>query len=152
MKKFDITGMSCAACSARVEKVITAIDGVESCSVSLLTNSATVEGDADAAVIVSAVKKAGYGIKPAGGSDESDALLKPNSEIKGLIKRVVYSAVFLVLLMYLSMGHNMFNAPLPPFLKQEYVAIGIVQMLLAIIVIVINRKFYVSGIKGEVGS
>ncbi len=150
MQKFDITGMSCAACSARVEKVISSLEGVDSCTVSLLTNSATVEGNADSKAVISAVKKAGYGIKVAGGTDEPDALLKPNAEVKGLTKRLVYSAVFLALLMYFSMGHNMFGFPLPPFLENKYVFVGTIQMLLALVVIVFNGKFYVNGIRGVI--
>lgn len=149
MKQYDVTGMSCAACSARVEKAVLSVDGVTSCSVNLLTNSMGVEGNASETSIINAVQKAGYGASPKGGSranKPSDDL--QNNETPLLIKRLVSSLFFLLLLMYLSMGHIMWNFPLPSFLANNPVGIGIVQMLLSAIIMVINQKFFISGFKG----
>ncbi|MBQ8409218.1 MAG: heavy metal translocating P-type ATPase [Clostridia bacterium] len=155
MRKFNVTGMSCAACSARVEKAVEAVEGVELCSVNLLTNSMGVEGKASDQAIIAAVEAAGYGAHAADGSTEkaakensSDAL--ENKEIPVLRNRLIASAGFLLLLMYISMGHLMWSWPLPRFLAQNPVAIGILQMLLAAIVMVINQKFFISGFKGLV--
>ena len=142
MQKYDVTGMSCAACQARVEKAVSKVDGVTSCSVSLLTNSMGVEGTASSEAIIKAVTEAGYGAKLQG-SSEPKAL--EDNETKVLIKRLIFSAFFLVVLMYITMGHNMLGLPLPSFFENNHVALAIVQMLLAIIVMVINGKFFRNG-------
>ena len=153
MKQYNVTGMSCAACSARVEKAVSAVPGVDACSVSLLTNSMGVEGSADERSVIAAVKAAGYGAslkgaeKTAASADE-DAL--KDRETPVLKRRLLASLGFLLLLMYISMGHTMWGWPLPRFLDGNHVAMGLAQMLLAIIVMVINQKFFVSGFKGLV--
>lgn len=134
--------MSCAACSARVEKAVTAVPGVTSCSVSLLTNSMEVEGTADEKTIEKAVRDAGYRASVSG-AKEADSL--EDTETPKLQARLVSSVIFLIILMYFSMGHMMFNLPLPPFLNGNHVAMGLVQLLLTVIIMVINRKFFVSG-------
>ena len=143
--------MSCAACSARVEKAVSAVPGVEACSVSLLTNSMGVEGTADEQSIIAAVEKAGYGASPKGAeksaaSAEADAL--QDRETPVLKRRLLASLGFLLLLMYISMGHMMWGWPLPRFLDGNHVAMGLAQMLLAIAVMVINQKFFISGFRG----
>ena len=148
MEQYNVTGMSCAACSARVEKAVSKVDGVTSCSVSLLTNSMGVEGTASPEAIIDAVQKAGYGASRKGGSDEaaapdSDALADHETPV--LKRRLIASVGFLAVLMYISMGHMMWGFPLPPFFNGNHVAMGLVQMLLTIIIMVINRKFFVSG-------
>ena len=148
MEQYDVTGMSCAACSARVEKAVSKVDGVTSCSVSLLTNSMGVEGTASPEAIIDAVRKAGYGASRKGSSDEaaapdSDALA--DRETLVLKRRLIASVGFLAVLMYISMGHMMWGFPLPSFFNGNHVAMGLVQMLLTIIIMVINRKFFVSG-------
>ena len=153
MQQFNVTGMSCAACSARVEKAVSKLPGVTSCSVSLLTNSMGVEGSASAAEIIAAVENAGYGCaeKGAGGqkapsmSDAADALA--DHETPKLKKRLFTSLGFLLVLMYVSMGHTMWGWPLPSFFDGNPIAVGILQMLLAAIVMVINQKFFTSGFK-----
>ncbi|WP_296028799.1 heavy metal translocating P-type ATPase [uncultured Treponema sp.] len=152
MEKFLISGMSCAACSARIEKAVTKVKGVESCAVSLLTNSMSVEGTASAKSIIQAVEKAGYGAKISGSektskSEEQEVLLE-NSELKNLKKRLAASLIFLLILMYFSMGHMMLNFPLPAWFNGNHVAMGLVQLLLTIIILFINRKFFISGTKG----
>lgn len=149
MKQYNVTGMSCAACSARVEKAVSSVSGVTSCSVSLLTNSMGVEGTATDSEIIEAVKKAGYGasVKGASAEKKQDDALKDN-ETPLLIKRLVSSAVFLLLLMYFSMGHMMLGLPLPPFFDGNHIAMGLAQMILAAAVMIINKKFFVSGFKG----
>ena len=149
MEQYLVTGMSCAACSARVEKAVSKVKGVTSCSVSLLTNSMGVEGTASPEAIIQAVQQAGYGASkkgaestPAAGSD-SDALADHETPV--LRKRLIASVGFLAVLMYLSMGHMMWNWPLPSFFNGNHIAMGLVQMLLTIIIMVINRKFFVSG-------
>lgn len=152
MEQYNITGMSCAACSARVEKAVSNVEGVSSCSVSLLTNSMAVEGSAAPDVIISAVEKAGYGASVKGSQKTSDSIensLKDNESPK-LLKRLVSSLVFLAVLMYFSMGHTMFDLPLPSFFKGNHIAIGLVQLILSAIVMVINQKFFVSGFKGVI--
>lgn len=150
MRKFKVTGMSCAACSARVEKAVSAIDGVSKCSVNLLTNSMTVEGNATDSDIYNAVVKAGYGIS----SDEelsyknSNKKTSSDDETAKLRNRFLVSLVFLAFLMYVSMGHSMLGLPLPVFFDGNYVAISLVQMLLSGIVLVINQRFFVNGVKG----
>ena len=153
MKKYNVTGMSCAACSARVEKAVKVVDGVKSVSVNLLTNSMVVEGDVSPDVVISAVVAAGYGASLKDGKTENkmqnsqlDAL--KDKETPVLIKRLVVSLGFLLLLMYVSMGHGMWGWPLPKFFEGNYVAIGLLQMLLAVIVMVINQKFFINGFKG----
>ena len=151
MKQYNISGMSCAACSARVEKAVSAVPGVEACSVSLLTNSMGVEGTADEQSIITAVEQAGYGASPKGAerspaSAEEDALRDRETPI--LRRRLLASLGFLLLLKYISMGHMMWGWPLPRFLDGNHVAMGLAQMLLAIAVMVINQKFFISGFKG----
>ncbi len=147
-KQFDIGGMSCAACSARVEKAVSSLSGVESCAVSLLTNSMTVDGNIDEQQIISAVEKAGYTASLKGNSKASTENANSVNEENSLKNRLIASLVFLLMLMYVSMGHTMLNLSLPSFLSQNFVAIGITQLLLSAIVLVINQKFFISGFKG----
>lgn len=155
MEQFQVTGMSCAACSARVEKAVSQIEGVESCSVSLLTNSMGVTGDVSPDQIIAAVEAAGYGAtvkgaeakSAASGSAAEEELLK-DKETPKLKKRLIASLGFLIPLMYLSMGHMMWNWPVPAFLHQNHVAMGLIQLLLTGIIMVINQKFFISGFKG----
>ena len=146
MKQFDITGMSCAACSARVEKAVSKLSGVTECSVNLLTNSMNVSGTATVDEIIKAVKDAGYdaNIKGQKNQEEDDAFLDKETPI--LKKRLVSSLVFLVVLMYVSMGHTMWGFPMPAFFEGNYVAIGILQLLLTICVMIVNKKFFINGI------
>ena len=151
MEQYTVTGMSCAACSARVEKAVKAVPGVTSCSVSLLTNSMGVEGTASAPAIVKAVQEAGYGASPKAAAAETpsaelDALA--DHETPRLKKRLIASLVFLAVLMYFSMGHMMWGWPLPHWFDGNHVAMGLAQLLLAGIVMVINQKFFISGFKG----
>ncbi len=151
MEQYNITGMSCAACSARVEKAVKGVSGVTSCSVSLLTNSMGVEGTAKPDDIIKAVEAAGYGAAQKGAEKTQrfdDELKDTQTPLLG--KRLIASAGFLLVLMYVSMGHNMWGLPLPPFFDGDPVAVGILQMLLAAIVMVINQKFFISGFKGAV--
>ncbi len=145
MKKYNVTGMSCAACSARVEKAVSALSGVESCAVSLLTNSMGVEGSASPEAVIAAVEAAGYGASLEGAKKESGEGV-PDRETPKMIRRLVWSLVFLAALMYFSMGHTMWNFPLPAFLAENYMAQGLIQLLLAGAVAVINQKFFVSGL------
>ena len=149
MKQYNVTGMSCAACSARVEKAVSSVDGVTSCSVSLLTNSMGVEGTASESDIINAVKNAGYGasVKGAEKSEISDDSLK-DTETPAMKKRLISSLGFLLVLMYISMGHSMFDFPLPSFMNGNHVMMGIIQLILAAIVMVINQKFFINGFKG----
>lgn len=146
MQKFNITGMSCAACSARVEKAVKAVDGVSECAVSLLTNSMTVEGDVKAEKIIKAVKKAGYGASSADGITKKVEETETD-ETAPMKKRLWVSLAFLAVLMYFSMGHMM-NLPLPAFFAHNPVAIGLMQLVLSAIIMVINQKFFISGTKG----
>ncbi len=152
MEQYTVTGMSCAACSARVEKAVSKVAGVSACSVSLLTNSMGVEGNAAPEDIVRAVEEAGYGAARKGGGakssvhTEQEELLK-DRETPVLKQRLWYSAGFLVLLMYFSMGHMMWNFPVPSALENNHVAMGLIQLLLTMAVMVINQKFFVSGFK-----
>ncbi len=149
MTKYKVTGMSCAACCARVEKAVSGLDGVTECSVNLLTGDMAVEGGASPETVISAVEKAGYGASLADGAKAKQPDKKEeNTEIKPLIKRLIVSACLLLPLMYVSMGHTMFSLPLPPFLSGNHVAVGLVQMILAAAVAVINQKFFISGVKG----
>lgn len=150
MKKFNVTGMSCAACSSRVEKAVSKVEGVQSCSVSLLTNSMGVEGSASDESIIAAVEKAGYGASVAGAekkqSAETDQLKDKDTPV--LMHRLIASVGFLVVLMYISMGHMMWGWPLPAFFADNHIAMGLAQLLLCVIIMVINRKFFISGFKG----
>lgn len=150
MKKFNVTGMSCAACSSRVEKAVLKVEGVQSCSVSLLTNSMGVEGSASDESIIAAVEKAGYGASVAGAekkqSAETDQLKDKDTPI--LMHRLIASVGFLVVLMYISMGHMMWGWPLPAFFADNHIAMGLAQLLLCVIIMVINQKFFISGFKG----
>ena len=151
MEQYDVTGMSCAACSARVEKAVGKVKGVTSCSVSLLTNSMGVEGTAPPQEIISAVEKAGYGAKLKGaGAKKTDtgADSLRDTETPKLRNRLIASVIFLVILMYFSMGHMMWGFPLPSWFDGNHVAMGLVQLLLSAIIMVINNKFFVNGFKG----
>ena len=147
--QYNVTGMSCAACAARVEKAVNGIDGVTSCAVNLLTNSMGVEGTADSYAVIDAVKKAGYCASLRGAEKDtvpqSDEL--KDTETPRLIKRLIASAVFLIILMYFSMGHMMWGWPLPSFFDGNHVAMGLVQLLLSAVIMVINQKFFISGFK-----
>lgn len=150
MKQYNVTGMSCASCVARVEKAVNKVDGVTSCSVNLLTNSMSVDGDVKSSDVISAVEKAGYGASLKGNSSKenksSDEPLK-DTETPKLKKRLFSSLVFLLLLMYISMGHMMWEFPLPSILANNHIAMGLIQLLLTGIIMVINQKFFVSGFK-----
>lgn len=161
MKQYTVTGMSCAACSSRVEKAVSKVDGVTSCSVSLLTNSMGVDGSASDRAVIEAVEAAGYGAAVKGrGNDQKgaaagnlesmesakDALI--DRETPKLRKRLIASVIFLIVLMYFSMGHMMWDWPLPSFFVGNHVAMGLLQLLLTIAVMIINQKFFVSGFKG----
>ncbi len=163
MKQYNVTGMSCAACSARVEKAVNAVPGVTSCSVNLLTNSMGVDGDAAESEIIKAVVDAGYGATAKGGSHVADEKNKSyrvdyaearealeDHETPKLKKRLFASLGFLLVLMYFSMGHMMWNWPLPEFFASNMLAQGLLQMLLTIIIMLINKKFFISGFKGLV--
>ncbi|MBR6851473.1 MAG: cation transporter, partial [Lachnospiraceae bacterium] len=160
MIQFQVTGMSCAACSARVEKAVSKVPGVSSVSVSLLTNSMGVEGSFDPAAVIAAVQAAGYGAQmkssdgegsgsqvSSGGSSswnrEAEALRDTETPI--LVRRLIRSIIFLLLLMYVSMGHNMLGLPLPSYFHGNYLALTLTQMILATIVMLINKKFFVNG-------
>ncbi len=152
MKQFNVSGMSCAACSSRVEKAVSGVNGVNSCSVSLLTNSMAVEGSASDADIIAAVEKAGYTAsrkktKNGKKTAESEDLLK-DKETPVLKKRLFASLGFLIILMYFSMGHMMWNFPVPEALAENHVAMGLLQMILAAIIMIINQKFFINGFKG----
>ncbi len=150
MERYDVGGMSCAACSARVEKAVGNVDGVTSCSVSLLTNSMVVEGSASADEIIHAVEKAGYTAKAQNAATQQNNKIKiekPN-EVKPLLQRFFISLGLLLVLMYFSMGHVMWHFPLPPFFSGNPIAIALVQMILSAAVMIINKRFFVSGFKG----
>lgn len=154
MEQYNVTGMSCAACSARVEKAVNGVEGVTACSVSLLTNSMGVEGTADPAAVIQAVQDAGYDACKKGSADSKDntspseyeEMLK-DKETPVLKRRLVYSVGFLLVLMYFSMGHMMWNWPVPEFFAQNMVAQGLLQLILTTIVMVINQRFFISGFK-----
>ena len=146
MKQYNITGMSCAACANRIEKTVTHIDGVESCSVSLLTNSMGVEGTASSETIIQAIENIGYGASEKGVEKVKDDSLVDHETPK-LKKRLITSLVFLLLLMYLSMGHMMWKWPVPSFLE-NHVSLAVTEMLLTIIILVINKAFFINGYKG----
>ncbi len=153
MEQYNVTGMSCAACQARVEKAVAQVPGVKNCAVSLLTNSMGVEGNADAAAIIKAVSDAGYGasLKDGGTGTQSvpnydDALT--DTQTPKIRNRLIASLILLIPLMYVSMGHMMWNWPLPEFLNGNHIAIGIYELILAGLIMVINQKFFISGFKG----
>lgn len=154
MKQYNVTGMSCAACSARVEKAVSKVPGVTVCSVSLLTNSMGVEGSASPQEIIEAVQNAGYGASEKGAESRAKSAAAENSadalqdhETPVLKRRLLWSVGFLLVLMYFSMGHMMWNWPLPSFMEGNHIAMGLLQMLLTITIMVINQKFFVSGFK-----
>ncbi len=147
MKRYNVTGMSCAACSARVEKAVSALEGVTECSVNLLTNSMNVKGTADEKDIIAAVAAAGYGVSLAEGKQEQSEKAE-SIEIKKMKTRLFSSIGFLVVLMYVSMGHTMWGFPLPSAIAKNSMTIGLLQLLLTAIVMVINQKFFVNGFKG----
>ena len=153
MEQYTVTGMSCAACAARVEKAVSGVKGVTSCSVSLLTNSMGVEGTADAEEIIAAVRNAGYDAALKKGNTErktrpsSDTDALKDRETPVLKKRLIASLGFLIVLMYVSMGHMMWGWPLPPFFDNNHVAMGLLQLLLTVVIMVINQKFFISGFK-----
>ncbi len=153
MKQYTVTGMTCAACQARVEKAVNAIPGVTSCAVSLLTNSMGVEGDAPPAAVIEAVTKAGYGASPAHADKNtstraSDEDPLSDRETPVLLRRLLWSVGFVMLLMYISMGHVMWGWPLPSFFHDNPMAVGLLEMLLALAVMIINQKFFINGVKG----
>lgn len=151
MKQFKVTGMSCAACSSRVEKAVSSVDGVKTCTVNLLTNSMGVEGTANEADIIKAVKDAGYGAyvkNDAHNTSKHTEEQLNDTETPAIKHRLITSIGFLIILMYISMGHTMFDAPLPDFMDGNHVMTGLAQMLLAAIVMVINQKFFVNGFRG----
>ncbi len=152
MVQYNVTGMSCAACSARVEKAVSKLAGVSSCSVSLLTNSMGVEGTASPAEIIAAVEAAGYGASEKGAEKSGSSSSGAEEQLKDrdtpvLKKRLIYSLGFLIVLMYISMGHMMWGWYLPPVIADNHVALGIIQLLLTGIIMVINQKFFISGFK-----
>ena len=153
MEQYTVTGMSCAACSARVEKAVSKVDGVTSCSVSLLTNSMGVEGSASPQAIIEAVEEAGYGAALKGAEAKTSAAAAANEEMLKdhetpvLKRRLLASLGFLLILMYFSMGHMMWGWPVPEFFSNNHVAMGILQLLLTVIIMVINQKFFISGFK-----
>ena len=148
MEEYKITGMSCAACSSRVEKAVSSVSGVESCVVNLLTNSMKVSGNATSEDIISAVEKAGYGAQKKG-EEQKNNYTETNfaSETDVLKHRIIYSSAFLLMLMYFSMGNTMFNLPLPNILKNNPLALMLIQLLLCIVIMIINKKFFISGFK-----
>ncbi len=152
MEQYNVTGMSCAACSARVEKAVSKLEGVTSCSVSLLTNSMGVEGTATSEAVIKAVEEAGYGASLKNNSaKETKSTVKSDSlkdtETPALKKRLIASLIFLAVLMYFSMGHMMWNFPVPSFFEHNHIAMGLLQLLLTVAVMVINQKFFISGFK-----
>lgn len=151
MEQYHVTGMSCAACSTRVEKAVSKVPGVTSCSVSLLTNSMGVEGTASAKDIIAAVEGAGYGASEKGRTEKKGSAPREDAlqdrETPALKQRLIWSVGFLVVLMYFSMGHMMWGWPLPSFYDDNHVAMGLTQLLLTVVIMVINRKFFVSGFK-----
>ena len=144
MEQYRVTGMTCAACSARVEKAVSALEGVDSCSVNLLTNSMMVSGPATSAQVVAAVERAGYGASLKGGKTVQDTILT-DTETPRILRRLVVSVGLLILLMYLSMGYTMWRFPLPAFLAEHPLWIGVAQLVLSAAVMVVNRRFFVSG-------
>ena len=148
MKQFDVTGMSCAACSARVEKAVKEVPGVTECTVSLLTNSLSVNGSADEGAIIAAVERAGYGASAKGANKAAQEEELKDKSTPQLKRRLIWSVGFLLILMYFSMGHMMWGWPLPKFYNGNHVAMGLTQLLLTVIIMVINQRFFISGFKG----
>lgn len=148
MKQFDVTGMSCAACSARVEKAVKEVPGVTECTVSLLTNSLSVNGSADEGAIIAAVERAGYGASAKGANKAAQEEELKDKSTPQLKRRLIWSVGFLLILMYFSMGHMMWGWPLPKFYDGNHVAMGLTQLLLTVIIMVINQRFFISGFKG----
>ncbi len=148
MKQFDVTGMSCAACSARVEKAVKEVPGVTECTVSLLTNSMSVNGSADEGTIIAAVERAGYGASAKGANKAAQEEELKDKSTPQLKRRLIWSVGFLMILMYFSMGHMMWGWPLPKFYDGNHVAMGLTQLLLTVIIMVINQRFFISGFKG----
>ena len=148
MKQFDVTGMSCAACSARVEKAVKEVPGVTECTVSLLTNSLSVNGSADEGAIIAAVERAGYGASAKGANKAAQEEELKDKSTPQLKRRLIWSVGFLMILMYFSMGHMMWSWPLPKFYNGNHVAMGLTQLLLTVIIMVINQRFFISGFKG----
>lgn len=148
MTKYDVGGMSCAACSARVEKAVGAVEGVTECSVNLLTNSMAVEGTASAEAIISAVTAVGYSASLSGEKAKTEADELRDTQTPALLKRLAASLLFLIVLMYISMGHTMWGWPLPAALAENCMALGLLELLLTVIIMVINQKFFISGFKG----
>ena len=148
MTKYNVTGMSCAACQAHVEKAVRGVEGVKSCSVSLLTGSMTVEGDAGADSVIKAVVRAGYGASLA--DDKGASISVEDKETKPLVRRLISSVFLLLVLMYISMGVHMWGFPAPSFIADDMLVSGIIQMVLAAVIMVINGKFFISGIKSLV--
>lgn len=151
MKYFNVDGMSCAACSSRVERAVSAVTGVSSCCVNLLTNSMSVEGDVNTSDIIAAVERAGY---RASEKDEEKRFSQKNTkekdETQALVKRLILSVAILVVLMYFSMGYVMWSFPVPPFFEESFIYPGILQMLLSLSVLIVNRRFFINGIKGVI--
>ena len=152
MKQYNVTGMSCAACSARVEKAVGKVPGVTSCSVSLLTNSMGVEGTASPEAVIKAVREAGYGASEKGAAKQSASMAENEKALEdhatpALRRRLIWSVGFLIVMMYFSMGHMMWGWPLPHFYDDNHVAMGLTQLLLTVIIMVINQKFFISGFK-----
>ena len=147
LEQFNITGMSCAACSRRVEKAVGSLDGVTECSVNLLTNSMTVWGNTDDAEIIKAVEKAGYGARKKGEEIKEKDEAFTDRQTQMLLKRLIMSVGFLIVLMYFSMGHMMWKWPLPKFFENNHIAIGLMELILAAVVMIINNKFFISGFK-----
>ena len=153
MEKYNVTGMSCAACQARVERAVALVPGVESCSVSLLTNSMGVEGNVDPRQIIEAIEKAGYGASLIGSNQNTpDQTSIPNyddaledTETPKLKNRLVASIILLLPLMYVSMGAHMWGWPLPSFLSGNHIGMGLYEMVFAVLIMVINQKFFISG-------
>ena len=153
MDRYDVGGMSCAACSARVEKAVSGVKGVSSCSVSLLTNSMTVEGTASENEIISAVERAGYTAKAqnaVSASKKPEIKIEKPNEVKPMVQRFVISLILLLILMYFSMGHMMWGWPLPAFFEHNHMAIALVQLILSAAVMVINKRFFISGFRGVI--
>ncbi|MBR1592595.1 MAG: heavy metal translocating P-type ATPase [Ruminococcus sp.] len=148
MEKYDVTGMSCAACSARVEKAVSSVEGVTSCAVNLLTNSMNVEGSANSEIIIKAVQDAGYGASLHG--EKNSENISHDTDTARMKNRLISSVVFLIVLMYISMGHTMWNFPVPGFLDGNCIAIGIAELILSAVVMIINQKFFISGFKSLV--
>ena len=156
MEQYTVTGMTCAACSARVEKAVSKVPGVTACSVSLLTNSMGVEGTASPEQIIAAVEEAGYGAAQKGGREKTDHASVGASEYEEMLKdrvtpllkkRLIASLCFLIPLMYVSMGHMLWGWPLPAFFNDNHVAMGLVQLLFTAVIMVINQRFIISGFK-----